>query len=59
MENILSFSGGIESTCCLFMGFKKILKIDYAIFCDTGWERQQTYDHIKYCEKRKWFSNPT
>ena len=47
MMNIVSFSGGKDSTAMLLMMIEKGMKIDKVIFCDTGAEFPQMYEHIK------------
>lgn len=48
MKIIVSFSGGKDSQACLIQAAKQYGadKIE-AIFCDTGWEHPDTYQHIK------------
>ena len=47
------FSGGKDSTASLIWTIKEYgLKNVTAVFCDTGWEHQKTYDYIKYVEKK-------
>lgn len=47
MKIIVSFSGGKDSHACLVESVKKYGsdKVE-AVFCDTGWEHQDTYEHI-------------
>ena len=47
MKIIVSFSGGKDSQACLIQAAKKYGadKIE-AVFCDTGWEHTDTYQHI-------------
>lgn len=45
--NIVSFSGGKDSTAMLLKMIKNNIKIDEIIFCDTGMEFQEMYDHIE------------
>ncbi len=47
MKVIVSFSGGKDSQACLIWAAKKygVDKIE-AVFCDTGWEHPDTYQHI-------------
>lgn len=48
MKKFISFSGGVESTTmCILYG-----KGATAIWCDTGWEHDEMYERIDYCEKR-------
>ena len=44
---IVSFSGGKDSTCMLLMMLEKGMQVDYILFCDTGLEFPQMYDHVK------------
>lgn len=48
MRIIVSFSGGKDSHACLIEAVKKYGadKVE-AVFCDTGWEAEQTYKHIE------------
>ena len=43
----MSFSGGKDSTAMLLKMIKNNIKIDEIIFCDTGMEFQEMYDHIE------------
>ena len=47
MKIIVSFSGGKDSQACLIQAANKYGadKIE-AVFCDTGWEHPDTYQHI-------------
>lgn len=47
MKIIVSFSGGKDSQACLIQAANKYgtNKIE-AVFCDTGWEHPDTYQHI-------------
>lgn len=47
MKIIVSFSGGKDSQACLIQATKQYGadKIE-AVFCDTGWEHPDTYQHI-------------
>lgn len=47
MKIIVSFSGGKDSQACLIQAAKQygVEKIE-AVFCDTGWEHPDTYNHI-------------
>lgn len=49
--NIVSFSGGKDSTAMLLKMIKNNIKIDEIIFCDTGMEFQEMYDHIEKVQK--------
>ena len=45
--NVVQFSGGKDSTCMLLMMLEKGMRVDKIIFCDTGMEFPQMYEHIK------------
>lgn len=45
MKHIISFSGGKDSLAVLIMVLKRQPEAE-VIFCDTGWEHQDTYDYI-------------
>lgn len=47
MKHIVSFSGGKDSTAMLLRMIEENMKIDEIIFCDTGKEFPQMYEHIK------------
>lgn len=51
MKHIVQFSGGKDSTCMLLMMLEKGMQIDEIIFCDTGKEFPQMYEHIDKVEK--------
>ena len=51
MKNIVSFSGGQDSTAMLLKMIEYNIPIDEIIFCDTGKEFPQMYEHIKKVEK--------
>jgi len=53
--NIVSFSGGKDSTAMLLLMIEKNISIDKVVFFDTGWEFPQMYDHIKLVEKKTGF----
>lgn len=46
-KSIVSFSGGKDSTAMLLMMLEQGMKVDYIIFCDTGMEFPQMYEHIE------------
>lgn len=53
MKIIVAFSGGKDSQACLIQAAQQYgsNKIE-AVFCDTGWEHPDTYQHIhKVCEQ--------
>lgn len=51
MKHIVSFSGGKDSTAMLLKMVENNMKIDEIIFCDTGKEFPQMYEHIDKVEK--------
>ena len=51
MKNIVSFSGGKDSTAMLLMMVEKNMPIDEIIFCDTGKEFESIYSNIDKVEK--------
>lgn len=47
MKVIVSFSGGKDSLACLIQAAKEFGAANIvAVFCDTGWEHQLTYEHV-------------
>ena len=46
-RHIVQFSGGKDSTCMLLMMLEKGMQVDEIIFCDTGKEFPQMYEHIQ------------
>lgn len=50
-KHIVHFSGGKDSTCMLLMMLEKGMPIDEIIFCDTGMEFPQMYEHIDKVEQ--------
>jgi len=46
MKHVVSFSGGKDSTAMLLMMIDKDMPIDEIVFCDTGMEFPQMYEHI-------------
>lgn len=47
MKVIVSFSGGKDSQACLIQACREFgAKNIEAVFCDTGWEHELTYQHI-------------
>ena len=50
-KNIVSFSGGKDSTAMLLLMIEKNIKIDEIIFLDTGMEFPAMYQHIKQVER--------
>lgn len=51
MKHIVSFSGGKDSTAMLLMMIERNMPIDYIVFCDTGYEFDELYQHIRDVEK--------
>ena len=49
--NIVSFSGGKDSTALLLMMLERGIKVDYIVCVDTGKEFPQMYEHIKQVEE--------
>jgi len=48
----LSLGAGVQSSTILLMACKgELPKPDLAIFADTGWESQKTYQHLEWLEK--------
>ena len=48
MKVLISYSGGKDSQACLLWAVKEYgVEHCEAVFCDTGWENPQTYDHIE------------
>lgn len=48
MKIIVSFSGGKDSQACLIQACKEFGADNVkAVFCDTGWEHELTYKHVK------------
>jgi 3'-phosphoadenosine 5'-phosphosulfate sulfotransferase (PAPS reductase)/FAD synthetase len=50
IEHIVSFSGGKDSTAMLLMMIEKNMPITDIIFCDTGMEFEEMYQHIDKVE---------
>ena len=48
--NIVSVSGGKDSSALLCLAKEQQPKNLLAVFCDTGHEQQQTYDYVRYLE---------
>ena len=51
MKHIVSFSGGKDSTAMLLRMIEENMQIDEIIFCDTGKEFPDMYEHIKKVEE--------
>lgn len=50
-KHVVQFSGGKDSTCMLLMMIEKGMPVDEIIFCDTGMEFPQMYEHIDKVER--------
>ena len=50
-KHIISFSGGKDSTALLLKMLENGMPVDEIIFCDTGLEFPEMYEHIKKVEK--------
>ncbi len=46
-DTILSFGGGLQTTTLAILVAQGKVKIDYAIFADTGCEKPETYDYLE------------
>lgn len=51
MTNIISLSGGKDSTAMLLMMLEKKINVDYIVFFDTGWDFPEMIEHIDKLEK--------
>ena len=51
MKNIVSFSGGKDSTAMLLMMLEKGIQVDEIYFADTGVEFPEMYQYIDKIEK--------
>ncbi len=50
--NIISLGAGVQSSAMYFMSCEGILpRADYAIFSDTGGEKQATYEYLQYMKE--------
>ena len=47
-HNIISVSGGKDSTALLLLAIERNTENMQAVFADTGNEHQQTYDYVQY-----------
>lgn len=50
MKNIISFSGGKDSTALILWAKENLAEFD-TVFCDTKWEHNLTYEYIDYINK--------
>jgi len=50
-NNIISLSGGKDSTAMLLMMIEKKISVDHIVFFDTCWEFPEMYTHIDKLEK--------
>lgn len=48
MKTIVTLSGGKDSHATLLWTLENITKNPLVVFCDTGWEHELTYRHIRY-----------
>ncbi|MCK4240258.1 MAG: phosphoadenosine phosphosulfate reductase family protein [Candidatus Atribacteria bacterium] len=51
MTNVISLSGGKDSTAMLLMMLEKKIPVDHIVFFDTGWEFPGMIKHIDKLEK--------
>ena len=52
MNQIVSLSGGKDSTAMLHLMLEKGEPFHSVIFFDTGWEFPQMYEHLDLVEKK-------
>lgn len=50
-HNIISYSGGKDSTAMLLLAIERGVENLQVVFADTGNEHQQTYDYVRYVEQ--------
>lgn len=48
---VLSLGAGVQSTALLLLAAEGAIKVDAAIFSDTGWEPRAVYDHLDRLER--------
>ena len=51
--NVVSFSGGKDSTAMLLKMLEKEIPVDVVLFCDTGLEFPALYRHIQKVEQKQ------
>ena len=51
LKDIVSFSGGKDNTAMLLKMIEKDMRIDEIVYCDTGMDFPEMYEHIKLVEK--------
>jgi 3'-phosphoadenosine 5'-phosphosulfate sulfotransferase (PAPS reductase)/FAD synthetase len=51
VKNIISFSGGKDSTALILWAIENLKEFD-TVFCDTGWEHPITYEYIQYINEK-------
>jgi 3'-phosphoadenosine 5'-phosphosulfate sulfotransferase (PAPS reductase)/FAD synthetase len=51
MINLVSVSGGKDSTATLLVAMERGVENLSAVFCDTGNEHESTYDYVRYLEQ--------
>ena len=47
----ISLGAGIQSSAMVYLANEGIIHADFAIFADTGNERDETYKYLEYLEK--------
>lgn len=52
MKHIVSFSGGKDSTAMLIILLESNIDISEIVFCDTGMEYPEVYNHIEYIQSK-------
>lgn len=52
MKIIVTFSGGKDSLASLLWIRNNLSKKFETVFCDTGWESEITYNHIKDIDQK-------